>query len=186
MLLGAGEEHDALADKRFAPIDRGAMGIDDRCPRERLVVRARRPRRTDSESSVGLEPHLHDATLALGSVYGASNTDAREVSRIENTTISEEVVTLKAEVVAKDARIAMLEDRLGMMVTQIVLLQSQVEQLLEQAGKNSGNSHLPPSSDGPGQGPSGRKDGRPRQRVLCVTHMRPSTALPSLSVAMLV
>jgi transposase len=68
-----------------------------------------------------------------------------------------EVVTLKAEIIAKDARIVLLEDRLGMLVTQVVLLQSRVEQLVEQAGKNSGNSHLPPSSDGPGQGPSGRK-----------------------------
>lgn len=54
----------------------------------------------------------------------------------------ERIAELEAEVAAKDRRIAELEQ-------QVVSLKQQVAQLAEQLGRNSSNSHLPPSSDSP-------------------------------------
>ncbi len=54
----------------------------------------------------------------------------------------ERIAELEAEVAAKDQRIAELEQ-------QVASLKQQVAQLAEQLGRNSSNSHLPPSSDTP-------------------------------------
>jgi transposase len=66
------------------------------------------------------------------------------------------IADLKEEVAAKDARIAALEG-------QVAALTKQVAELLEKVGRNSGNSHLPPSSDPPGShAGKGKKSGRKR------------------------
>lgn len=67
-----------------------------------------------------------------------------------------------AELAARDARIAELE-------ATVAMLKAQLDELREKLGQNSSNSHLPPSSDGPGAtgrgqrsrkwSPSGRKRG---------------------------
>ena len=56
-----------------------------------------------------------------------------------------------AQLAAKDARIAEQDAK-------IAQLEKQVAELLQKLGRNSGNSNLPPSSDGPGQrkGPQNR------------------------------
>ena len=61
---------------------------------------------------------------------------------------------LEAALADRDATIAEQQ-------AQIALLTAQVAKLTEQQGRNSKNSHLPPSSDGPGSGAKGRKD-KPR------------------------
>nr|WP_255216645.1 IS66 family transposase [Pseudenhygromyxa sp. WMMC2535] len=55
-----------------------------------------------------------------------------------------------AELEGEVARIAELEDK-------VAKLEAKIEQLLEKLGQNSSNSHLPPSSDGPGAGKNERK-----------------------------
>ena len=67
------------------------------------------------------------------------------------------IAELEREGAAKDARIAQLEGR-------VAALEKQVAELLEKLGRNSRNSHLPPSSDPPGTRTgkgkgSGRKPG---------------------------
>ena len=61
-----------------------------------------------------------------------------------------------AELKAKDARLTALED-------QVAALTKQVAELLEKLGRNSQNSHLPPSGDPPGtHAGKGKKSGRKR------------------------
>jgi transposase len=69
----------------------------------------------------------------------------------------ERIAELERDVAAGDARIAGLEE-------QVAALRKQVEELLEKLGRNSTNSHLPPSRDPPGTRKgkgkgSGRKPG---------------------------
>lgn len=64
------------------------------------------------------------------------------------------VAILEAALAERDAKISALQ-------AQIALLTAQVAKLTEQLGRNSKNSHLPPSSDGPGSGVKGRED-KPR------------------------
>lgn len=55
-----------------------------------------------------------------------------------------------------DARIAALEAQNAALVEQVAKLTARIDQLLELLGRNSKNSHKPPSSDGPAsRGPSG-------------------------------
>ena len=88
--------------------------------------------------------------------------------------------TLAAQLAAKDARIAEQEAVIAAWAariaeqdaviaeqgTKIAQLEKQVAELLQKLGRNSGNSSLPPSSDGPGQrkGPPNRKGLRKRNR----------------------
>lgn len=79
-----------------------------------------------------------------------------------------EIVKLRAELAAKNARILSLENELAAKNARLVELESavlalrkQVEVLLEQLGRNSNNSNLPPSSDPPGK-PKG--EGKPKKR----------------------
>ena len=62
----------------------------------------------------------------------------------------------EAQLAAKDARIAELEQLVARLTEQVATLRKQVEVLTEQLGRNSSNSHLPPSSDPPGRKGSGR------------------------------
>lgn len=83
--------------------------------------------------------------------------DAR-IAELEQhvATVVERNAELEAELVAKNARIAELEQR-------VALLTKQVAELLERLGRNSRNSHLPPSSDPPGShAGKGKKSGRKR------------------------
>ena len=57
----------------------------------------------------------------------------------------EQITFLKAALAERDARLAEL-------TAQIAKLTEQVAKLTEVLGRNSRNSHLPPSSDGPGAG----------------------------------
>jgi transposase len=57
---------------------------------------------------------------------------------------------LEAQVAQKDARIAELEGQVATFTAQMALLTKQVAELMAKLGRNSRNSHLPPSSDPPG------------------------------------
>jgi transposase len=80
------------------------------------------------------------------------------------------IADLKGELAAKDARIAELEAglairdaRIAALEGQVAVLAKQVAELLEKLGRNSRNSHLPPSSDPPGShAGKGKKSGRKR------------------------
>jgi transposase len=78
------------------------------------------------------------------------------VSRDERDPVPES--DLAAQLAAKDARIAELEAVNAALSAKVALLEKQVAELLQKLGQNSGNSNLPPSSDGPGQrkGPQNR------------------------------
>ena len=66
------------------------------------------------------------------------------------------------ELAARDARIAVLEGQVATLTAHVAALTKQVADLMEKLGRNSRNSHLPPSSDGPGmRGPSGQGKGQP-------------------------
>ena len=83
----------------------------------------------------------------------------------------ERIAELEGQVVARDGRIAWLERELAArdariteLEAKVAALTKQVAELLEKVGRNSGNSHLPPSTDPPGSRtgkgkPSGRKRG---------------------------
>ena len=80
----------------------------------------------------------------------------------EREDAQEQIALLKAALAERDARLAEL-------TAQITKLTEQVAKLTEVLGRNSKNSHLPPSSDGPGSGsrtgsagPQGRKSARKR------------------------
>lgn len=60
------------------------------------------------------------------------------------------IAELEAQLVAKDARIAALENEVTELKQQVATLTQQVAALMERLHRNSRNSHLPPSSDGPG------------------------------------
>ena len=80
----------------------------------------------------------------------------------QRSALEARVGELEAELVTRDVRASELEGRIAKLV-------AQVEELTEKLGRNSSNSHLPPSSDGPGAAargagrskkqPSGRKRG---------------------------
>jgi transposase len=70
----------------------------------------------------------------------------------------ERIAELEAELSARDVRIGELE-------SQVAALTKQVAELLEVIGRNSRNSHLPPSTDPPGtRGGQGTGKGKPGQR----------------------
>jgi transposase len=63
---------------------------------------------------------------------------------VENASKEARIAELEAQVTAKDGRIATLEQ-------QVVMLMKRVAELEEKLRQNSRNSHLPPSSDSPGE-----------------------------------
>lgn len=80
------------------------------------------------------------------------------------------IAELEARVVAKDAELAAKDARIAELERKVEELTQLVMSLKEQLGRNSRNSHLPPSSDGPGgraasgQGPGGgarKRGGQP-------------------------
>jgi transposase len=76
-----------------------------------------------------------------------------------------EVAALKAAVAERDARIAEGAAKLAELTKQNEALSKQVELLTELVNRNSKNSHLPPSSDGPGSGASGDRAARNKRKA---------------------
>lgn len=72
--------------------------------------------------------------------------------------IEAENAGLRAALAERDAKIAALE-------TKIAGLTKQVERLTELLNRNSNNSHLPPSSDGPGSGARGARAARNKRKA---------------------
>ena len=60
-----------------------------------------------------------------------------------------EVARKDGELAVRDARIADLEGQVATLTSQVTALTKQVADLMEKLGRNSRNSHLPPSSDPP-------------------------------------
>ena len=71
---------------------------------------------------------------------------------------SERIAALEAALAERDAQNAEL-------TAQVEALTKQVELLTEQLNRNSKNSHLPPSSDGPGKGSSGGHAARNKRKA---------------------
>ena len=73
------------------------------------------------------------------------------------------IAELEAELSAKDAELAARDARIAELEQQVAALAKQVAELIERLGRNSRNSHLPPSSDPPGShAGKGKKSGRKR------------------------
>jgi transposase len=68
------------------------------------------------------------------------------------------IAELEVQVAAKDARIAQLEGQVATLTTQVEMLTKQVAELMEKLNRNSGNSHMPPSTDPPGSRSGKAKD----------------------------
>jgi transposase len=66
-------------------------------------------------------------------------------------TKDDRIAELEAEVGAKDERIASLEQQVAALMAQVVALTKEVAELRSKLDQNSRNSHLPPSSDSPGE-----------------------------------
>jgi transposase len=76
-----------------------------------------------------------------------------------------EVARKDGELAVRDARIAELEGQVATLTAHVAALTKQVAALMEKLGRNSSNSHLPPSSDGPGRrGATGEGKGKPGAR----------------------
>jgi transposase len=65
----------------------------------------------------------------------------------------------EAKLAEQDAKLAEQDAKLAEQATKIAELTAQVAKLTELLGRNSKNSHLPPSSDGPGSGTKGKLRG---------------------------
>jgi len=65
-----------------------------------------------------------------------------------------------AKLAEQDAKLTEQDAKLAEQQAQIALLTAQLAKLTEQLGRNSKNSHLPPSSDGPGSGVKGKPRGK--------------------------
>jgi transposase len=78
--------------------------------------------------------------------------------------VEERIRELEAALAERDARIAQLEAQLAERDARIEQLARQVAELAEQLGRNSRNSHLPPSADSPKER-KGRKGGSKRKRL---------------------
>ena len=74
------------------------------------------------------------------------------------------IAELEAELVAKDAVIAAQNARIAEQDERIEALTRQVAELLQRLGRNSNNSNLPPSSDGPGARPRGKGKSTSKKR----------------------
>ena len=88
--------------------------------------------------------------MALKRPHGDADADAR-VAALEAALAQRD-----AEAAAREERLAAQDARIAELVEQVSRLVAQVEALTEKLGQNSKNSHLPPSSDGPGGGSGGK------------------------------
>ncbi|MEY4578163.1 MAG: hypothetical protein RL701_2866 [Pseudomonadota bacterium] len=69
-----------------------------------------------------------------------------------------------AKLSAQAEQIAAQAEQIAAQAEQLAKLSEQVAELKELLGRNSRNSHLPPSSDGPGAGSRGGLPGKPREK----------------------
>ena len=65
-----------------------------------------------------------------------------------------------AKLTERDAKLAEQDAKLAEQQAQIALLTAQLAKVTERLGRSSKNSHLPPSSDGPGSGGQGKPGGK--------------------------
>jgi len=74
------------------------------------------------------------------------------IAELEATVAAQDarIAAQDAAIAAKDARILELEQQVAMLMAQVAALTKQVGELTEKLRQNSRNSHLPPSSDPPG------------------------------------
>ena len=73
---------------------------------------------------------------------------------------STEVIRLRAALAEYAAQLAERDAQIAKLAEQVAKLTAQIERQLEKLNQNSKNSHLPPSSDGPGKGSSGSPKAR--------------------------
>lgn len=78
---------------------------------------------------------------------------------------ADQIEALRAAVAERDAKIAERDAKIAELTLQVEALSKQVELLSEQLNRNSKNSHLPPSSDGPGSGSSGGRSERNKRKA---------------------
>ncbi len=90
--------------------------------------------------------------MALKRPHGDAEADARVAE------LKAALAQRDAEAVAREERLAAQDARIAELVEQVTRLVAQVEALTEKLGQNSKNSHLPPSSDGPGGGSAGKRN----------------------------
>jgi transposase len=64
--------------------------------------------------------------------------------------LQQELARKDVELATKDARIAQLEGQVATLAAHVEALTKQVAELMEKLGRNSRNSHMPPSTDPPG------------------------------------
>jgi transposase len=77
----------------------------------------------------------------------------------------ERIAELEGELARKDGELASRDVRIAQLEAQVAALTKQVAELLEIVGRNSRNSHLPPSTDPPGaRGGQGKGKGTPGKR----------------------
>jgi transposase len=76
----------------------------------------------------------------------------------------ERIAFLEAALAESGARLAERDARLSELTDQLARLTEQVAKLTEVLGRNSRNSHLPPSSDGPGSGSRTGPAGNPSRK----------------------
>jgi transposase len=75
------------------------------------------------------------------------------------------IAELEGELARRDAGLAARDVRIAQLEAQVAALTKQVAELLEIVGRNSRNSHLPPSTDPPGtRGGQGKEKGKPGKR----------------------
>jgi transposase len=74
------------------------------------------------------------------------------------------ILFLEAALTERDAKLAEQDAKLIEQDAKLIALTKQVAELTEVLGRNSKNSHLPPSSDGPGSNASGAATGQRRRK----------------------
>ena len=70
-----------------------------------------------------------------------------------------------AKIAERDAKIAERDAKIAELSSQVAALTKQVEELTELLNRNSSNSHLPPSSDGPGSPPRNERAARNKRKA---------------------
>jgi transposase len=95
-------------------------------------------------------------------VASAETTDEAVESRVAS--LEAAVAERDAQLAERDAQLAERDAQIATQAAQLAKLAEQVAELMERLGRNSSNSHLPPSSDGPGAGARGGAPGKAREK----------------------
>ncbi len=70
------------------------------------------------------------------------------------------IAELEAELGVKDEQIAAKDEQIAAQGARLAELERQVAELAEKVGQNSRNSHMPPSTDSPGERKGRKKSGK--------------------------